>query len=121
MQFHKSNKPLVWLPFAAGGMAAAFILPVLILITGVLVPFGLIGPQALSYETMHSLAANAFGKIALAGCLILPLWHGAHRFRMTVHDLIARSHGARSTAAVLCYGFGGLFTIVCVAALLAIW
>lgn len=121
MQFHKSNKPLIWLPFAAGGLAAAFILPVLILITGLAVPFGMTGPNALSYDTIHALAANPFGKIILFGGLVLPLWHGAHRFRMTLHDLFARTHGARTVAAVLCYGFGGLFTILCAVSLLAIW
>ena len=32
----RSNKPILWLPFAGGGLVAALIIPVLILITGVL-------------------------------------------------------------------------------------
>ena len=30
----RSNKPILWLPFAGGGLVAALIVPVLILITG---------------------------------------------------------------------------------------
>lgn len=119
--YHKSNKPLVWFPFAAGGSIAAFVLPVLILITGLLVPLGILDADALSYERVHALASNIIGKVVLLGVLIFPLWHGAHRFRMTVQDLGVRSHGARSIAAAVCYGFGALFSVLLIVALLAIW
>ena len=121
MTFHKSNKPIVWFPFAAGGTIGAFVLPVLILITGILVPLGVIDAEALSYERVYAFASNILVKIVLAGALLFPLWHGAHRFRMTLQDLGARSHGPRAIVAAACYGFGGLFTVLCVVALLAIW
>ena len=35
----RSNKPILWLPFAAGGLVAALVIPVLILLTGLLLPF----------------------------------------------------------------------------------
>src|SRR5215510_3758696 len=38
----RSNKPILWLPFAAGGLVAALIIPVLILITGMLMPLGIL-------------------------------------------------------------------------------
>ena len=38
----RSNKPILWLPFAGGGLVAALIVPVLILITGVLMPLGIL-------------------------------------------------------------------------------
>ncbi len=38
----RSNKPILWLPFAAGGLVSALIIPVLIAITGVFLPLGLI-------------------------------------------------------------------------------
>lgn len=117
----KSNKPVVWFPFAAGGVTAAMILPVLIFITGVAVPFGLLDADALSYERIHALASNVLGKLVLLGVLLPALWHGAHRFRMTVQDLGVRSHGARSIAAALCYGFGAVFSVLLIAALAVIW
>lgn len=119
--YHKSNKPLVWFPFAAGGTISAFLLPVLILITGLLVPLGILDADALSYERVHAFASNILGKGVLLVALIFPLWHGAHRFRMTVQDLGVRSHGARAVAAAACYGFGVLFSILLIVALLAVW
>ena len=38
----RSNKPMLWLPFAAGGLVAALTIPVLILITGILMPLGIL-------------------------------------------------------------------------------
>jgi fumarate reductase subunit D len=119
--YHKSSKPLVWFPFAAGGTVSAFLMPVLILATGFLVPLGILDAEALSYDKVHALASNVLGKIVLLVALLLPLWHGAHRFRMTVQDLGVRTPGARSVAAALCYGLGGLFSLLCVVALLTIW
>ena len=50
----RSNKPILWLPFAGGGLVAALITPVLILITGVLVPLGVLH---LHYETIVGVRA----------------------------------------------------------------
>ena len=80
----RSNKPILWLPFAAGGLVAALITPVLILITGVLVP---LGSLHLRYETIAAFAHNPIGKLVLFGVVALPAWHAAHRLRMTAHDL----------------------------------
>ena len=38
----KSNKPIVWSLFAGGGLLAAFLVPVLIFITGIAAPLGLL-------------------------------------------------------------------------------
>lgn len=119
--WRRANKPVVWFPFAAGGLVAALILPALTLVTGILGPLGLLGPDALSYERVHAFAAHPLGKVILLGALILPLWHAAHRFRMTLQDLGVRTQGARSVVAALCYGFGLVFTLLCVAALLSFW
>ena len=54
----RSNKPLLWLPFAAGGLVAALLTPVLIVITGVLVPLGILH---LRYETIAAFAHNPIG------------------------------------------------------------
>src|SRR5215510_12893036 len=80
----RSNKPLLWLPFAGGGLVAALIIPVLILITGLLLPLGIL---PLPYEKMAAFAHNPLGKLILFGAVALPAWHAAHRLRMTAHDL----------------------------------
>jgi fumarate reductase subunit D len=109
----RSNKPVLWLPFAGGGLVAALIIPVLILITGVLMPLGIVH---LSYEKMAAFAHNPLGKLILFGAVALPAWHAAHRLRMTAHDLGLRGD---AMVKVVCYGFAGVL-IVTFAALLVL-
>ncbi len=110
----KSNKPLLWLPFASGGLVAAFILPVLILITGLLVPLGVVH---LPYERMFAFAHNPLGKLVLFGVVALPAWHAAHRLRMTAHDL---GLGGGLAVRLICYGAAWLMIAISAAALLVI-
>jgi len=110
----RSNKPLLWLPFAGGGLVAALIIPVLILITGVLMPLGLL---PLPYEKMAAFAHNPLGKLILFGAVALPAWHAAHRLRMTAHDL---GLGGGAVVKALCYGSAGVLIVAAAVALLAI-
>jgi fumarate reductase subunit D len=96
----KSNKPIVWGPFAAGGTLTAFLTPVLIVLT-LLAGLGEV-PEALSYERMHGVASHWLGKAALAGVIGLSLWSAAHRLRITAYDL-----GLRADAAVAAVVYGG--------------
>ena len=50
VEMAKSNEPIWWSLFSAGGMVAAMVLPILIIITGVLVPFGWAGNDPLNFE-----------------------------------------------------------------------
>src|SRR5688500_741204 len=81
----KSNKPIVWGPFAAGGTLTAFLTPALITLT-LLAGLGQV-PEALSYEHLHALAAHWVGKAALVVVIALSLWSAAHRLRITCYDL----------------------------------
>jgi fumarate reductase subunit D len=110
----RSNKPLLWLPFAGGGLVAALVIPVLILITGVLMPLGLL---PLPYEKMAAFAHNPLGKLILFGAVALPAWHAAHRLRMTAHDL---GLGGGAVVKALCYGSAGVLIVAAAVALLAI-
>jgi fumarate reductase subunit D len=110
----KSNKPLLWLPFAGGGLVAAFIIPVLILITGLLVPLGVLH---LPYARMSAFAHNPLGKLILFGAVALPAWHAAHRLRMTAHDL---GLGGGLAVRLICYGAAWLIIVVSAIALLNI-
>jgi succinate dehydrogenase subunit D len=109
-----SNKPILWLPFAAGGLAAALAIPVLILITGLLMPLGIL---PLPYGKMAAFAHNPFGKLILFGTVALPAWHAAHRLRMTAHDL---GLGGGSVVQAFCYGSAGVLILAAAAALLRI-
>lgn len=104
----KSNKPLVWSLFAGGGMLAAFITPVMIIITGIAIPMGLLSPEALAYDRVLAFATNPFVKLALFGVVLLPLWHAAHRLRMTLHDLGA---GNGRAVVFVCYGLAGFASL----------
>ena len=94
----RSNKPILWLPVAAGGLVAALIIPVLILITGLLMPLGIL---PLPHEKIAAFAHNPLGKLILFGTVALPAWHAAHRLRMTAHDL---GFGDGVAVKVICYG-----------------
>jgi fumarate reductase subunit D len=84
----KSNKPLVWSLFAAGGTLAAFLAPVLVLLF-LLVALGHT-PAVLSYAGLHAVLAHSLVKLAVFGTITLFLWHAAHRLRITLHDLGVR-------------------------------
>jgi fumarate reductase subunit D len=90
----RSNKPIVWGPFAAGGTLTAFLTPVLVLVT-------LLQPGGLSYESMHALAASWAGKIVLAVVIFLSLWSAAHRMRITAYDLGVRADALVATLVYL--------------------
>ncbi len=113
----KSNKPIVWSLFAGGGMVSAFVTPAMIFMTGIAVPLGLLSAEALSYERMLALVQNPLGRLVLFVVIALPLWHAAHRLRMTLHDL-GISAGRLVVAA--CYGAAGLGSIAAAVILLKI-
>lgn len=88
----KSNKPVVWGLFAAGGTLTAFLTPVLLLLT-LLPAFGVM-PALLSYDSMRDFAGHWAGRLVLFCILFLMLWHAAHRLRITLHDFGVRADGA---------------------------
>ena len=107
----RSNKPILWLPFAGGGLLAALITPVLILITGILVPLGILH---LHYETIAAFAHHPIGKLILFGAVALPAWHAAHRLRMTAHDL---GFGGGFAVKAACYGTAWMLILAAAGAL----
>ncbi len=113
----KSNKPIVWSLFAGGGMLSAFVTPVLIFVTGLAVPLGLMSLDSLSYDRMLVLAQNPVGKIVLFAVIFLPLWHAAHRLLTTLHDVGLPKGRIAMTA---CYGAAALGSIAAAVVLLRI-
>ncbi len=104
----RSHKPVVWALFAGGGTFAAFVTPVMILITGLAVSFGLLPSDALDYDRVLGFVQNPLAKGALFLAILLPGWHAAHRLRITAHDF-----GIRADRVVLsvCYGLAALATV----------
>ena len=81
----KSNKPIVWAPFAAGGTVTAFITPALIVLT-LMAALGS-APDLFAYERVHALASHWLSKFVVASVVFLSLWSAAHRLRITCYDL----------------------------------
>jgi len=98
----RSNKPLIWLPFAAGGMLAALVLPALALVL-LLDAVGLLPAAALGHDRISAFADHALVKSALLVVIGLAWWHAAHRLRMTAQDLGVRQPGPRRLLAWTCY------------------
>ena len=95
----KSNKPIVWSLFAAGGTLAAFLAPVLVLLF-LLVALGH-APGLLGHDRLHALAAHWPGKIFLLAVIVLFLWHAAHRLRVTLYDFGLRQDAGVAVAVYL--------------------
>jgi fumarate reductase subunit D len=91
----RSNKPIVWGPFAGGGTLTAFLTPALVLLT-LLAGLGH-APEILAYEQMRALAAHWLAKLAFAGVVFLSLWSAAHRLRITCYDLGVRADALVAT------------------------
>ena len=106
----KSNEPIWWSLFSAGGMIAAMVFPILIVITGILVPLELMGDDPLNFERIYSAVSHPFIKLVLFIVIILPLFHWAHRFRFTLVDVGLKSMS--SLISILCYGGAIAGTIV---------
>ena len=107
----KSNEPIWWSLFSAGGMVAAMIFPILIIITGILVPFGLTGNDPLNFERIHTaVTQNNYVKLIIFIVITLPLFHWAHRFRFTLVDVGLKSMS--TLISILCYGGAIAGTIV---------
>lgn len=111
-----SHKAPFWFLFAAGGTIVAFVLPIMIFMTGIAPALGLF-PDAWSYANMHAFVSGWFVKLVLFGIITLASWHAAHRLRVVAHDFGIR---ADTIVAVVVYGMAALATLVCVIALLRI-
>jgi fumarate reductase subunit D len=112
----KSNEPIWWSLFSAGGVVAAFLVPVLIFITGIAWPLGLLPSDALEFAKMQALLSHPLTRLFCFVLISLPLFHWAHRFRFTLVDLGLKS--VHTLIAVLCYGAAIAGTI---AAVVILW
>jgi fumarate reductase subunit D len=114
----RSNEPVFWSLFGAGGVVAALVLPALVLVTGIVGPLGLLGSGALGYERAIAFVSSFFGKLFLGVVISLTFWHACHRIHHSLHDLGIPT--SRGPWAALFYGLAALGTIITIVALAGI-
>lgn len=114
----RSNAPVFWLLFGAGGMLSALLGGMLVFITGIAVPLDWpLHAELMSYPRMLSFAQHWLGKAFIFAVVMLFVWHAAHRILCSLHDIgIHKGAAAKAT----CYGAALLITAVAAASLLGL-
>lgn len=110
----RSDEPVWWGLFSAGGVCFAVFLPGLILALGLLWPLGLLNSSWLQQANLLSLLQSGYGLTGLAftGAVIcLPLFHAAHRIHHGLHDLKCGYHSATK---LLCYGGAAVLSLLAI-------
>lgn len=105
----RSPEPFLWLLFSVGGMAAALLIPVLLLVLGVLVPLGWVA--APGYPHVLAVLENPLTRLVLFGLCVFALFHWAHRFRYTLRDGLRLTRFDIAISAA-CYGGAALGSVV---------
>jgi fumarate reductase subunit D len=114
----RSNEPVFWSLFGAGGMLSALIGVAVVFVTGIGVPLALlVSPDLMQYQNMMGFAQHWLGKIVVFSIIVLFLWHAALRILHMLHDF--GIHAGR-VARLICYGLTLLCTLVTVYWLLAL-
>ena len=100
-----------WFLFAQGGVLAAILVPVHVLVQGILGPLGIVSVVDRHYDTWVRILGNPIVKLYLLVLIAFPFFHFAHRLRYLLVDLGVPA--AKSTPAqVIFYGGAVLVTLV---------
>ena len=105
----KTNEPFWWALFGAGGVLAAFCIPVLLFLNGLAIPLGWIEPPR--YEDALALVKHPLTRLFLFGLISLSMFHWAHRFRFTLYDGLQIKH-LNFLVALMCYGTAVVVSIL---------
>jgi fumarate reductase subunit D len=97
----RSAEPLLWLLFSAGGVVAALLVPILLLLLGLAFPLGWLSPP--SHEHLLAVLRHPLTRVVLFSLCMLSLFHGAHRFRYTLYDGLQIKH-LNELINLACYG-----------------
>ena len=113
----RTADPFVWLLFSGGGLAAALVLPILLVLFGLAIPLGWVDPP--DHADLLALLRNPLTRLGLLAVCALSLVHAAHRLRHTITDVAGlRRYDALITAA--CYGCAVLGSAVAAYLLLGV-
>ena len=101
MNARGSSEGFFWTLFSAGGVVAAFLVPIHVFLFGLAFPLGWLPAPA--YEHLHSLLRLPLVRLYLFVLCSLPLFHWAHRFRYTLYDGLQIKH-LNEVITAACYG-----------------
>ncbi|WP_301098276.1 fumarate reductase subunit FrdD [Otariodibacter sp.] len=102
----RSNEPVVWLLFGAGTTVTAILFPVLILLIGFLLPFGLISPE--NVIGFVSFLHSWIGKLAILIVLVFAVWGAMHRIHHGMHDFKLHI----PAGGIIFYGLSALYSVL---------
>ncbi len=111
-------KAIMWAGFTIGGTIAAFFLPVLITITNLAVPFGIISPEKLEYARVVVKLSSPLAKLFLVVVLVGSLYHAAYRLQSVLQEITLEKLGVVSY--IIAYGSLAVGTSMLLYAILAI-
>ena len=97
----RSIEPLLWLLFSAGGVLAALVLPILVLLFGLVFPLDWL--SAPTHGHLLAVLQNPLTGVVLVLLCVLSLFHWAHRFRYTLYDGLQIKH-LNGPINLFCYG-----------------
>jgi len=107
----RSGEAAPWSLFSAGGVVAAFLMPVTILLTSIVVAAGW-----LSQEAMLNLLHHPLTRLYLFVVIAFSLFHAMHRLRFVLADLGLKPMSGM--VAFLCYGIAAVGALLAVVFLL---
>ena len=107
----RSDEPVWWGLFGAGGSWFAMITPITILVLGIFVPFGIIDADSMSYDRVVAFANSWIGFLFIVASIALPMWHAMHRVHHGLHDI--KIHIGK-IGKFLCYFTATIFTILAI-------
>jgi len=97
----RSNEPILWVLFSAGGVVAAFLIPVLLFLLFLAFPLGWLKQP--EYDGLLSLVRLPITRLVLFVLCFFSLFHWAHRFRYTLYDGLQIKH-LNQLIFPFCYG-----------------
>ncbi|MGH7764371.1 MAG: fumarate reductase subunit FrdD [Candidatus Dormibacteraceae bacterium] len=100
-----------WFMFAQGGVIAAILIPVHILVQGILGPLGWVNVVDRHYDTWINVLGNPIVKLYLLVLISFPFFHFAHRLRYLLVDLGLPAAKSVPAQAVF-YGGAVLVTLI---------
>ena len=106
-----------WFLFSQGGVIAALLIPVHVLVQGILGPLGIVPVVDRHYDTWVRVLGNPLVKLYLLVLIAVPFFHFAHRLRYLLVDFGVPAAKSLPAQAVF-YGGAVLVTVVTIYVLL---